>query len=707
MSTAAERQGIAAIETPDRKRGPKGILSAIRSVLRKNPSLEWLIPTLLCAVLLGQLLLSGRQLSQTTDEAYHLYAGYRDLKCGDFDFGREHPPLARIVAAAPLLSMKLEMNCGPVNGVASFSWRNAVANADNIDRFVVALNWLYTQDWRTALFRARMAVSAFALGLCLLVWIAARRMFGLTIAIVATLLLIFEPNVLAFGSLVMTDVPVTCMLLFAVFAFYLWTGNRTAPFLLLAGLATGLTLLVKHSGVLVIPILFLLATIDAFIQTKTDDKPPPSSTAFRNLLAVGIICVIAAGILWIGYGMRFAAGHAKALEPQTPAASTNTGILLAIMERSHVENSRFLPQPYLQGFAEALAVTNQAVPGFALGRLYPSSPWFFVPLTLAIRLSAAFLVMIPLAAIGIVMFFKRYRREFLFLLIPASVHLAVCLQAGRVGGVRHILPMFPFLLIAVAAGCVELARRVRWVNYAVPCLIVLHAASSLHAYPNYLSYANEFWGGPKKSYKYLGGTDLGQAYPQVRDYLERHRADPCWLLTDWFWNPGLYGVHCQPVGYYFGRRIPSRLQGTVIVSSTLLTTVKEEQGQAVAPFLNEKPQDQIGGSALLVYEGDFDTRAAAGMTAWQRALVGGEPLDAALQDANEAIGLEPKSPYAHEVRCGLLAKSGQLQEAIAECETAIALAEGDSLHQRELQSEIEDAKQVIRAIKAASNLPNP
>ncbi len=108
-----------------------------------------------------------------------------------------------------------------------------------------------------------------------------------------------------------------------------------------------------------------------------------------------------------------------------------------------------------------------------------------------------------------------------------------------------------------------------------------------------------------------------------------------------------------------------------------------------------------------MYEGDFDTRAAAGMSAWRWALLGHEPLDVALQDANSAIALEPKSPYAHEIRCEILAEGGQLNAAIAECETAIALAEGDSLHQGELQREVGDAEDVIRKIKAASNLPDP
>jgi len=254
-----------------------------------------MIPAALCAVMLGQLLLSVRQLSQTCDEPTHLYAGYRYLKCGDLTVSPEHPPLARIVAAAPLLPMNFAVNCAPFRG-------------GDVGQAGLALNWLHSQNWPVALARARIAVSVFAMGLCLLVWITARRMFGLTTAIVASLLLIFEPNVLAYGSLVMTDVPVTCMLLFAVFAFYLWARHRTGLFLLLTALATGLTLLAKHSGAVVVPILGVLAITDALAQPNGDR--PKWQLALRNLLAVSLICFLAAGVVWAGYGMRFAAHSA-------------------------------------------------------------------------------------------------------------------------------------------------------------------------------------------------------------------------------------------------------------------------------------------------------------------------------------------------------------------------------------------------------------
>jgi Dolichyl-phosphate-mannose-protein mannosyltransferase len=660
-SPVAEDQCTAVVDVLVAEGVPTSVIGGIRSALRNNPWMEWLIPAALCAVLLGQLFLSVRQLSEICDESTHLFAGYRYLKCGAVDFSLEHPPLARMVAAAPLLPMNLKMDCSPVIG-------------DDAQQAMGAHNWLYSQqDWQAALFRARMAVSGFAVGLCLLVWIAARRMFGLTTAITATILLILEPNVLANGALVMTDIPSTCTLFFAVFGFYLWVRNRTAPFLLLAGLATGLALLAKHSGVLAIPILCLLAIADPYIQPE--NERPPSSMALRNLLAVVAICALAMGIVWAGYGMQLAP---KGLQPG------------------------LLPQPYLQGFAAALALTNHAAPVFTLGNIYQHTPWFFVPLNFAIRSTAAFLIMIPLAAFGASFLIQQHRRQFLFLLLPAGIYLVVCLHAESIGGIRHLLPMLPFLLIVVAAGCVALAQRVRWVPYAVICLIVLHAASSLHASPNYLSYANEFWGGPTKAYQYLPAIDLGQGYPQARDYVQRHPANPCWLLTGWQWSPGFYGVPCQFVG-----RIPPRMRGTVIVSSTLLASASAEQVEAVAPFTRVRPKDSIGGSTLLVFEGDFDTSAAAGMSAWRAALMSQTP-EAALQNADDAVALAPKSQHAHEVRCLILGKSGHPFAAIAECEYAVQLAQGDPVHRAEFQQSREaEVQELIRQIRLAYYLPNP
>ena len=119
MSTVAEGRDAAVVDAPDRERVPKSTIGSIPSAfpnaflsaLQKHPSLEWLLPLALCLILLAQMLFSVQRMSQHADKATHLYAGYRALKCGDYTFGREHPPLAKMLAATPLLWSNILLDC--------------------------------------------------------------------------------------------------------------------------------------------------------------------------------------------------------------------------------------------------------------------------------------------------------------------------------------------------------------------------------------------------------------------------------------------------------------------------------------------------------------------------------------------------------------------------------------------------------------------
>ena len=601
---------------------------------------QWVILAALCAAMWGQLFLSSRQLSVTADEATHLYAGYRYLKCGDVTVSPEHPPLAKEVAAAPLLLMNITVDCSPFKG-------------NHVDQAIAANTWLFSQNWHAALAWARMAVFVFAVGLCLLVWITARRMFGLNTAILACLLLIFEPNMLAYGSLVMTDVPVTCMLLLAVFGFYLWSTYRTIPFLLLTASATGLTLLAKHSGVVVVPVLGALAITDGFTHADGDRW----ELALRNLLVLALICVLAATVVWAGYGLLFV-GH-----------------------RPELKEHSLLPKAYLEGFATALILSHQGSGGaFVAGKFYSQAPWFSTPLNFLIRNTTAFLVMIVVAPFGWAIAFRRGRREKMFMLVPIAAYVGVCVLTANNVSLRYLLPIFPFLMIAAASGCVELVKHMRCMKYGVLTLILLHAASSLHAYPNYLSYANDLWGGPAQAYKYEPWVDIGQAYPETKAYLERHPSQNCWLVTGWHWDPRLYDVPCQASGPYLLNEMPPHVRGTVLVSSTLLTDVRMTEGELAVAFKNATPKDHIGGSALLVYEGDFDTSLNAAVVERREsedALSVGR-LNAAMEHGERAVELAPTSALAHINLCKLL-EPAQVDLAREECFTARNLLRHDPL----------------------------
>jgi hypothetical protein len=247
--------------------------------------------------------------------------------------------------------------------------------------------------------------------------------------------------------------------------------------------------------------------------------------------------------------------------------------------------------------------------------------------------------------------------------------------------------MLPFLLIAAAAGCVALVRQYRWASGIVVCLLVLHSVSSLRAYPNYLSYANELWGGPQNLYKHLPWTDLNQTYWEISRYMEQHPDTPCWVDSDWLVPVAKYKVPCTQMGNRWETALPPRMKGIVFVSSSWLQVYGHEV-DPLSPFYAVEPKARLGGSAVLVYEGEFDTHLAAAWAlnnkTWRLVSAGTNPTTI-LPPAGEAVELAPASLRSRDYYCLALAINGYAQQALSECSVALRLAKADPLSQGAVQ----------------------
>ena len=198
----------------------------------------------LIAIMEAAMLLAVRQESQTSDEAYSLFAGYRHITAGDFSLCPGYPPLAKEVSALPLLVLRPRVP--PMTEAEASDFRGGRI-------------FLYANRAGRLLFAARVAMTVFPLALAVLIFLATREMFGLGPAFVALGLIVFEPNLLAHGPLITNDVALACTLFAAVYAFWRYVVNPKAWRLAACGIACGLTLAAKHSGIIVFPILILLA----------------------------------------------------------------------------------------------------------------------------------------------------------------------------------------------------------------------------------------------------------------------------------------------------------------------------------------------------------------------------------------------------------------------------------------------------------------
>ncbi|MDX6559584.1 MAG: hypothetical protein QOF72_2633, partial [Blastocatellia bacterium] len=386
----------------------------------------------LLAALVLQLVVSVSRESPTWDEGDHIFAGYRSLTTKDFGLNPEHPPLVKMLAAAPLLNMPLK--------VPTVQNRFFMQEA-----FLDGKEFLFGNDVDTMMFRARMTASILTVLLALLVFLATREFFGTGAAFIALTLIVFEPNLLAHGARVTTDAGLSCFMFATIYAFYRYVKVPSVWRLTIVGLAAGLTLTAKHTGILVIPMLALLAICEVLRghftkQQNSAGRVGTGRHAGRLAVSVIVSVLIAVGILWASYGFRFAA-RPNGLQ-LNPGFAEWVGLLKPIEAHlvSFAGRWHLLPESYLYGLA-AVRLSAETYTSFVLGTVYPHGVWFYFPVTFAIKSTLAFLALTLISVFAIATRKLKGMREILFLTVPPAFYLMIAMSSKINIGVRHILPV--------------------------------------------------------------------------------------------------------------------------------------------------------------------------------------------------------------------------------------------------------------------------
>ena len=629
---------------------------------------EALILAALTLALALQLIGAVSQWSITSDEINHLHAGYRYLTCGDFGWNPEHPPLLKLIAALPLLGMQINDPAAKACGMP---------NAKMID-FHVGHDFIFANPERVLMW-GRAASSVFVFALLFLIWFAARRMFGLATAFIAAALVVFEPNILAHGALVTTDVAASFGFLAAIIALYFYFETRLGIYLILTGLATGVALAVKHSSVLLAPAFLALVVLDPiFVRSAEKSRLRRIAINLASLLAVGLIAV---SVLWMTYGLRYAGRPNGAQTWENERAPESKSLLatrlIPLLARGHA-----LPEGYLKGFQDIL-VDPEVIPRpvFLLGNVYRGGRWYYFPLAALIKFSAVVLIFAVTACFAWRFWTKR-PRELLFLIVPSAIFFAVSCGSDLNMGIRHILPVLPLLILFGAAGTWAIFSRHR--NGWVLCLValLLHCASSLHAFPHYIAYSNEFWGGPANTYKYLADSnvDWGQSMKELKKYLDRTKPKACWVIHAYNDMDSDYGIPCGETSEFRMDEPPQHFSGTLIVTASALDGVLSYTGgmRTAAMLRDLKPAAKLGGSALFVYEGDFDLSNCLGsFHALQATNIFPYDKPKAMREAERAIAFDARNHIAHFVLCLGAEDFGDRPRAEQQCNTTLQLLRED------------------------------
>jgi Dolichyl-phosphate-mannose-protein mannosyltransferase len=451
---------------------PEAVLAPRRRLLRERAA-ELLAAGLLLAMAANLISVIARK-SITIDETIAIPSGYYYLTKGAFNLNSEHPPLPKMLAALPLLFLSLEAPAP-----------DAAPSSNSSQRTVTSAHRFWESNrahFREIFFGSRMPMVLITLLLGALVFIYARWLFGARAAVLAVALYSIEPNILAHGRIIKDIHAAFAYLLFFV-ALHIYAVAPTLRRAVFLGAAAGLALAMKFSMALVVPV-FLIGAI-ALIACA------PRRGQKRRMILTQLVAVacIALFVINASYLFRHQPLTSADVVWIGQAAPGNAPSLLAVINAASV----LFPPYFLFGIVSGLARNAGDHQLFLLGMYSTKGWWYYFPVVFALKTTVPFFLL-TLASLAWAVGSAIRRETRLLVLVAAVVVYAFAAMLTRVNiGIRHFLPVFPFLFI-LAGALLDHVIRMRRRNLALGVVAMLLAWMSfetIRAYPDYVSYMSQ------------------------------------------------------------------------------------------------------------------------------------------------------------------------------------------------------------------------
>jgi hypothetical protein len=566
------------------------------SGLRRWKNLGYVIAPLAFAILS---ITSTVQKSPTYDEAVHLFAGYSYLKWGDFRVNPEHPPLAKMLSAVPLLVLEPD-----TSGITPLE-RYKIQRDKNYG-WVLAHRLVFANNDADTLFLyARLVMVTMAMGLALWVAFWTWELYGAFAASVALILFCADPNLIAHSAIVQTDFPFALFFFGSMYFFGRTLSNLSWSNLLMTAALFSAAVVTKFSALIILPIWLALGLI-RIVQLEpiySSILDPPKITG-RWAKTASIAAIVMLGVtfaylsIWLIYQLRFDAIVLQRGELPTEKLSLGS---LSNFILSVARKYLLLPEALLFGLGDAYQRMERTA--YLLGEISPNGFWLYFPVAFLVKTPVPTLLIIILAIVYQLTSRRPKVSGTHFLLVPVAVLFCFAIWSRLNVGWRHILPMYPLLFVWLG-GMVSVMWRSerRSTRLVLYCLGVWLVTSTLMAYPNYLAYFNEAAGGSKNGRSILvdSNLDWGQDLKALKNWMTHNQigkiqfayfgtADPAYYKIDSVYLPGSVFVTDEGIHWHERPRY-------VAMSETLLAGLYLDKPDRYAQFRQREPVAIIGHS---------------------------------------------------------------------------------------------------------------
>ncbi len=537
---------------------------------------------LLLTIFAGLCLQVAHRSSPTFDEPEQLAIGYASLTEGIHSYSAYNLRFSQIWEALPLLAF----DPPPRLPTREEQKQGAQQNVYFGRLFLFSGG----RDAQQMIFASRTMVVLLSVILGWVVFSCSRRLHGGLAGLLSLTLYVCSPLVIAHSSLATTEIATALLLTLSTLACWRAIERPSPGRIALAGLATGVLLATKISGVLIVPIVALCLLVRLFPGKVPTGFPAPRPLAIAGgLVAAAFLAWL---VVWAVYGGPGSA-PARNPAPWTPPSAVASKFATDLIAQAR--EWRVLPEYYLFDLF-AFTHTGSIRRAYLLGGYSVHGWWYFFPVAWLVK-NPLPMLFAPLAAAAAAWRLRRRPSteggpDWRGLVPFGAIALvygcsAVC---GNLNiGARHLLPLYPAVLVFAGYAARLSLPSARLRSLLLVALFGGSAAEIALAHPHHLGYFNAIAGGSRNGYRVLvdSSSDWGEALPDIRRWLDQRQARlapgtaPLPVHVSIFGNADFsyYGLGSDRVvqlpQYYDNRPISvySLSPGTYVISATMLSAV--------------------------------------------------------------------------------------------------------------------------------------
>lgn len=444
------------------------------------------------------LVFNAYSMSVTSDEIVYIPSGARSLMRGDEILNSEHPPLNKILSALFVLPLNPDID-------------TAIEEVSDSEQWEFGNVFLFESGNPTDLvmFLGRLSTVLLTLFLLVSLWLWMAKNVHPWAGVGAVASLSLNPNILAHGALTTNDMHLTVAVWILFLATYNLIKTPKLSKYIWWGLALGLVMLAKFSGVFFV-VISILIVIGALIYKKENFW-----LSFGRLVSSIVVCL---ALVWMAYVVieyRALLGSRTinlnvptvgTVQLDNPITKTIVAPLLRYKEGYNVVqgHNEIGHNAYLDG--------AYSMSGFR--EFFVMAIWYKTPTALLLLALVGFVwavvkrqwVVLSMATIGII-----------FVGAASFGHIHI--------GIRHILPFYIFIAPAVGFAVWKLVEVRRIIAYGFLILIATWWIGDLALNsPNKISYFSQISGGWSTGYKHMSdsNTDWGQEMNLLATYSKNH-----------------------------------------------------------------------------------------------------------------------------------------------------------------------------------------